>query len=66
MASSVKERSTSKKLLKGSTIFSSLKEPEDLERSKEDILKSSIIKSTCDGDMDLKGCKQALRKDKFF
>ena len=50
MANSVKERTTNKKQhLKGSTIFSSIKDPENMEKSREDALKSSIIKPTCDG-----------------
>ena len=53
-----------KKSIRGSQFFSSIKETEDL---KEDGLKSSIIKSTCDGEhFDLTGCKTALGKEKVF
>ena len=45
MAAGVKERETVKKSMRGSQFFSSIREAD----VKEEGLKSSIIKSTCDG-----------------
>ena len=53
--------------MKGSQFFSSIKETEETKEGREEGLKSSIIKSTCDGEeLDLQGCKIALRKEKVF
>jgi hypothetical protein len=66
MANSIKKRESVKKSMKESHIFSTIRE-EDSKPSKEEFMKSSIIKSTCDGEqLTLSSCMRALGNDKFF